>query len=823
MKHLFSFKMLFLIFPLLTTLPDDAFGQDTALTAIRIIGKIMDEDGAALPMANLMLFRTSDSSLIRTSLSDSDGHFRFENIKKQDCYLLAQVLGFEDAYLTIHWMNSANGQVVIPGFRMKKKEKILKAVVIAARPPLVIQKAGKLIVNVESSLLSQGKNALDILQMSPGLSIDDKGNIYIKGRAGITVLINGKPTYLSGTQLTSMLKGMSAEAISRLEIISNPSAKYDAAGSGGIIDIKLKKNEKNGFNGNGYLGYDQARYSQWRGGISMNYRSGKIGVYGSYNGAKEPYWTTSSITSDFYDSNDHLLSVLNRNASGRFDSWRNNMQTGMTWSVDSRNTIDLNFRGLWNTSRSLGTLSRDDFQNAAGSLDSFSTSLNKGSSEFHSAHWELNYRLAIDSNGKEFSASGDYSTFSIPDDQNYYTQSLNADGTAQRPADERRTHQPISITIRSVKADLTLPLKNSAKFEAGIKSAKASNDNIVGYEVLQNGAWQTDLGLSNHFIYDETINAAYVNYSRDFSKKWSLEAGVRGEQTVSTSNQVTTDSIVHRNYFQLFPSIAVQKDWGNTHSLSLSYSRRLDRPAYQDLNPFSLFIDAFNYQTGNPFLQPQFTNTLSATYIFKGRLVTSVSYSHAGNVITNTIRQNPTTHITYQSFANLDRMSHWDMNISMPWQVTKWWNTNIAFTVFYNVYEGSLDNGQLHQGRYSCNGNTMNVFTLPWKIAAELSGFYQSAQQSGPFVTAPVISFSCGVKRAFYNDRINVRLAMNDIFNTWKSGSHARYGQIDTKYTNRWMSQKFNVTLNFNFGNSKLKAPRKVNGISDEQGRIKHN
>lgn len=343
---------------------------------------------------------------------------------------------------------------------------------------------------------------------------------------------------------------------------------------------------------------------------------------------------------------------------------------------------------------------------------------------------------------------------------------------------------------------------------------------MVTYEDKVDAAWIVNTKMTNHFKYRENINAAYASFSGEYKKGWSLQAGLRVEQTVSKAAQITIDSLVRRNYVQLFPNMVIQKQFGKNQALSLSYNRRIDRPDYESLNPFVYFIDAYNYQKGNSYLQPQLTNSITVTHIYKSRLITSLNYSHTNAAIVNINTQNDSTHITYQSTVNLSSYTHWGLNISTPLKIAKWWMSNNSVNIFYNKYNGRLNTDDLSQGRLTSYISSNNTFMLPFKFKLEVSGFWQSSQQSGAFVIKPVYSVSSAIQRAFLNNSLNIRFAVNDVLNTWRSRSYLKFGSVDANYETRWMSRTATLSINYNFGNGKQKNFRKESAIQEEKNRI---
>src|SRR5699024_11044269 len=303
---------------------------------------------------------------------------------------------------------------------------------------------------------------------------------------------------------------------------------------------------------------------------------------------------------------------------------------------------------------------------------------------------------------------------------------------------------------KTVKIDYTLPLKHKIKLSLGAKTSLVTSDNNVEYFRFDNDnkKWLYD-SATNHFKYTENINAAYINLNKKFKKGWGLQLGLRGEQTISKGHQFTNDSTVKRNYLQLFPSVYVSKKLDKNNTLNASYSRRIDRPDYQDLNPFRYYIDPYTYNEGNPFLQPQLANSLKLAYSYKSLLTAALSYSNTSDVISQVLKQDDSARVTYQTRENLSRMQNTGLSISLSIPVTKCWMSNNSINVFHNIFQGEFLGAYLDFGRTAYTFHSTNTFTLPAHFKAELSGYYNSSMQWSIFTSRPQYSLSAGIQKSF--------------------------------------------------------------------------
>lgn len=785
-----------------------------------IKGKILDEKSQPIAYATVTLLKISDSSLVKGAITDEQGEYEFA-VPSGDYLLAASMIGMTKVYSQPIDLQMEKA-ITIPNIVLQPNTKELKGVQVTASKPFIEHQIDKTVVNVENSIVSSGNTALEVLEKLPGIMVDNNGNISLKGKNGVTIMIDGKPTYLSQQQVTDMLKAMNASQLSQIEIITNPSAKYDAAGTAGIINIKLKKNSNEGMNGSVAIGHTQGVHGKESGSLNLNYKKGKINLFGNYNLSSGEHGSIFRLTRKFYnDKNGEVPVTVMTQVSPRQFSWiYQGFKAGLDYNIDTKNTIGVMVNGGFSGRKSHngGPL---NFLDGSGKLDSIADAKGNTKDNWNSMTYNLNYHLTIDTAGQELAANFDYSTFGSGSDQHYSTAYLDANGNEVRPIEFRRGNLPSDIDIKSGKVDYTLPLKNKIKLEAGIKASMVTTDNNMQFENKRGDSWQNDTGATNHFIYKENINAGYINLSKEFKKGWGIQLGLRGEQTVSNADQITTDSLVKRNYFQLFPSVFVKKEINKNNSITVNYSRRIDRPDYGDLNPFRYYIDDYTYGEGNPFLQPQFTNAFELTHSYKGLITTTISYSHTSDVMSNVIRQNDETHVAYETKENLNTLDNMGISISTPIQITRWWMSNNFVNVFRNHYKGQLNGGTFNQGVTSYAVNSTNTFTLPGDIKMEVSGYYNSKSVYSVWVGAPQYSVSAGIQKDLWNKKGNLKLNINDIFNTEQYLGRLRYENIDMRLHNTWESRSIGLTFTYNFGNKNLKVNNHRNsGIEEEQNRI---
>lgn len=795
------------------------FGLKAQAPQGSLSGQVTDA-GGPVAYATVTLLKAGDSSLVKGAITDEKGRYRFSPVAAGVYLVSASLIGKSRPY-SLPVELAAGVSRNIPDLVLQDNAHRLKGVAIKASKPFIEHQVDKTVVNVENSVTSVGQTALEVLQKAPGVMVDNNGNISLNGKGGVTVMIDDKPTYLSAEQISEMLKSMSASELSKIEIITNPSAKYDAAGTAGILNLVLKKNRQEGMNGSATAGYSVAVHSRYDEGLVLNYKKGKVNLFGNMNASQGAWSNRLIISRKFYADqakrpSSHMEQTSIRRSANGYESFK----AGMDYTPDERNSLGFIVYGQF-SDRSGHNYGPIGFYDANMRLDSTVRPAGLQDQGWHSISVNGNYRLRIDTGGQELRANIDYSVFVNYSHPAYSTEYFDGAGMPLHVPQYRRGSLPSQIDIRSAKLDYTLPLRHKGKMEAGWKSSLVSSDNNVWYEGRTGGDWETDLGATNHFIYRENINAAYINFSKTWGKDWTLQLGLRGEQTISKANQLTIDSVVKRNYVQLFPSAFVKKGLNKDQTLTASYSRRIERPNYQSLNPFRYYIDDYTYGQGNPFLRPEFTNIFEIAHDYKGMFHTTLSYSHTRDVMTEIIIQNDSTHTAYQTRENLNTQDNAGLSISASLNLTPWWSAQHFVNVYYARYRGVLDGVPLDKGLLAWTANTTNTFILPWDMKAELSGYYQSKRVYGALVADPQYSVSAGLQKSLLNKRATLKVNVNDLFNTQQFRGKLKYNNVDMVIRNRWESRSIGVSLTYTFGNRNMKTEQhKRSGIEDEQSRV---
>lgn len=808
---------LLLIFSILLVSMQKSFAQDQ--NSGKISGKVIDHENKPVSYATVTLLKTTDSSLVKGALTDDKGTYYFTNIPYGKYLVSVSMLGMLKAYTRPFSLNEENK--TLSPTTLQPNSKVLKGVQVSATKPFIQHKPGQTVVNVENSTISAGNTVMEVLKKSPGILVDQDDNISLNGKSGVNIMINGRPTHLSSEQLATMLKGMPASAVSHIELMTQPPAKYSAEGTAGLINIVLKKQTALGFNGNltGGIGYGQ--YFKYNGGGSLNYRNKHFSLYGNYNFDHYKNLFELDITREFYQPDSKKIQTTMQQASIMKEDGNNHTaQLGMDFYLSPKQTIGFVANGSFNNF-DFNSHSPVYFLDPAGHTDSISTSNNYTGYNWDNTGGNLHYNLDLDKKGSSLTANLDYNRFYQSMPQSIITEVTDGQGNVLHDPKKRKGEQPNEINIYAAKVDYTGVLKNNFTLEAGLKTSYVKTDNNSKFKILKDGKWQNDEGNTNHFRYKENVNAAYLSLSKKFKKGWSAKLGFRGEQTNTHADQLTTDSLHENHYFELFPNVALSKTLNPDNTLSLSYSRRIDRPDYQSLNPFVYYVDEYTYRQGNPYLKPQFVNSVELSYTFKKRYTAVLSYSHTSDIMARVIRQIDSTHTSFQTRDNISKLDNINLNLGIPLSITKWWRMYNSVMVFYNLYDGIYNGYPLNKGYTTFMINTHQSFVLPHNWTAELSGMYRTATIMGPIIADPMGIVSAGIEKSFWDHKASLKLNVQDIFQSINMHGKIDFGNLHAKTVFHGFQRTANLTFTWNFGNQKVKVTQYKNtGIQKEQERI---
>ncbi|HTI11128.1 MAG TPA: outer membrane beta-barrel family protein [Puia sp.] len=792
-----------------------------SVKAQQVNGVTQDEQGKPLAGSSITLKKSKDSSVVKLGVSNATGNYEFTGIPSGYYFISITHVGYTSRNSAVFEIKG-DGITRVPATPLVRVSSDLKEVVVTSHKPPVEVKADKIILNVEGSVNAVGQDALELLRKSPGVMVDKDNNLSVSGKNGVQVYIDGRPTPLSGTDLSEYLKTIQSSSIESIEIISNPSAKYEAAGNAGIINIKLKKNKSFGTNGSVNAGYNIGTYSKYNAGLSLNHRDKNINVFGNFNYNNNPTEYLTSLHREQLDTLFDQRSTIRNKINSQ------NFKAGLDYFINKKNTIGVMVSGTFSGNTVRTNSSTPISYIPTQELDRLLVANNSSHGRRDNGNLNLNYRYT-DTTGHELSVDADYGLYRIKSDQlqpNHYYDPLG------KPLDSviYNMLSPSNIDIYSLKSDYEQNFMKG-RLGLGFKSSYVkSGNNFQQYDVYP-GNKLLDTLHSNNFDYKENINAVYANYNRTL-KGWVVQAGLRVENTNAkgvstgyrldnTNDYVRYDSGFDRHYVDFFPSGAVTYNKNPSKQWTLNYSRRIDRPAYQDLNPFEFKLDEYTFQKGNTQLKPQYTNSIGLTYMYKYKLTTTLNYSHVKDVFTQLVdtADKSKAFITKKNLATQDITS---LNISYPFQY-KWYSVFANVNAYYSLYHANFGTGRtVDVNVFACNVYAQQTARLGKGWTGEVSGFYSTPSiWQGTFKTSSIWSVDGGISKTVLKGNGTVKASVSDIFNTlrWSATSSFAGQYLSTKGS--FESRQLKLYFTYRFGNIQVKAARQhKTGAEDENKRV---
>ncbi len=789
-----------------------------------ITGKVTDNGQQPVPAASVFLLRLPDSVKLANTLTDSAGIFVFEAISSGQFILKISATGYKEKLAAVtHETGKGNTEANI-SFLETSASELGNVTVVGRRPPVEVH-ADKTIVNVEATLSNTGATALEVLEKSPGVTVDRDGNISLRGKPNPLVMIDGKPTYLSAAELVSLLNSMNAGQLDQIELMTNPPAKYDAAGNAGVINIKTKKNRQKGFNGSASAAYNQGRYASGNGSLNLNYRNGKFNLFGNYNYNKTNGFGDLTINRGYLAADGvTIIRNFEQPTYMRQQGHNNTVKLGVDFFLNKKTTLGL-VAGGFNSPRYFDAVSTGYWKDADMVTDSSTKTISDNQNRWQNGNVNLNLRHQFDKNS-ELTADLDYIRYDMENHQLFTNENYGPDGEAVN-SDQIRGELPAHINIFAAKADYARSLGDKLKTEAGFKTSYVNTGNLAIYDTRQlpNGNWTPDYEISNHFTYKENIQAVYATLKGE-TGKWQWQAGFRLEHTrydgYQAGNPAKDDSAFRNSYTSLFPTGFVSYAADSSNTFTLNAGRRIQRPAYQQLNPFKFFINEYTYQEGNPYLQPEFTGNFEITHSYKGKINTTLGYANTRQAFSQLFR--PEGEITIVTEGNLGRRQNANLTLNVNQQVTKWWNLSFTGTLNYLVIEGNNFGQNIKSEAFNGNGNINNQFKFGKGWSAELSGFYNTKSKDGQFVIQGFGQASAGIGKQVLKNKGTIRLNARDIFWTQKIDGQISYGNVREHFYQYRDSRVITLSFQYRFGKPMKDTEKRKGsngGASDEQNRVR--
>ncbi|MDP5077846.1 MAG: TonB-dependent receptor [Nonlabens sp.] len=774
---------------------------------VNLSGRVVDVNNQPIAFATIVLKVGVDSAFAKAGTSQPDGTFKLEDVLVKTYILEISTLGFESYKTTINLTASTNlGDIIL-----NEKAESLAAVTVTATKPLVQVLADKTIFNVENTINATGTNGWELLRKAPGVVLDNNNNVILEGKTGVQLWIEGRPSQLQGADLEGYLSALQASDIEKIELITQPSSRYDAAGVAGIINIVLKKNRGYGTNGTATAGVTQGDFLRSNAGLTFNNRSNIGNMYGSYSNS------LGSSTGFLYLDRTQNGTNFNARTNSVYNRKTHNARLGYDYQLNSRNTVGVILNATINNGLNTSN-SRTPIRDVTATTPAevlIAQNRNDALSATYTAN--LNYKYA-DTTGHVFNVDVDYTKYgneTLSYQPNVY---FNGDESAVLRSNITQQDTPISIDIAAVRLDYEQRLWKGV-FATGVKVAAIDTDNTFDFFTDQNGTFIQDPNQSNTFNYQERIYAAYLNYNLSF-KKWTAQAGLRVEHTNSigilSSMQDTGNNRVARNYTNAFLSGGFSYQSSANSQWALNYSQRIQRPNYSTLNPFEYRIDDLSARRGNPFLQPQYTDNIKVSHTYKYKYTTAVSYSYIADFFAQ-VTEASGTDSNFINTRNVANQEVLNLSLSYPFSIKKWWNNYLSVNATYVDFKATnsdfISTSQETLGFYA-----QSTFTLPQEYTLEISGWYSSPSVwGGTYNTKALGSLNLAAQKKYLDNNLLVRLAFNDVLFTSRWQGTTQFGDLFINGRGGGDSRNVTVSLTYKFGNNEVKKARSRDTSAEEE------
>lgn len=789
---------------------------------IDIKGEIVNDRNEKLFGVTVFLIAADNEQTIKAAFTDNEGKFEFNQVKVTSFRISIQGMGYMKKISQIFTAGTSS-EVILPTILIEEQVEALNEVVVTSQKSFVAQKADRIIVDPNALITNAGLSAFEVLEKAPSVTIGFNNSIAIRGKNGVMVLINNKPTNLTVDDLVSYLKAIPASEIERIEIMNNPPAMYDAAGNAGIINIILKKNSVKGTNGSVNVSYGQGKYERKNTSFNLNYRIEKWNFFTSLNSGQNKSFQDLTITRNYFTPSGDLSSVFTQNSYITPNSKNNSFKIGTDFYATSKTTFGIVWNGFSNPSKR-------NTSNTATVLDGDSQLVNTISSEnpmevdFKNSSFNLNMNHKLKESGQEIAVNLDNISYDSKVAQNLMNQTFNATNQLV-DSSQLVSKLPSDIKIKTANVDYTGIQFKGGKLDLGVKSSFVRTRNVANFEDVIDGVRTPNYDFSNDFSYKENINATYVNYAKEFTK-FSIQLGLRLENTnikgYQAGNPVVADSTFHIKYTNLFPTLYVQYklDTIQKHVVGLSMGRRINRPNYKDLNPFTYPIDRFTFYGGNPYIKPTFSYNVDVSHTFKNYFTTTLMYSYTNDVISETNEQRGT--IYYSRPGNFDTEISYGISVNGVFKIKKWWTLNLYTSYLNAIYKSEVYTEKLNDSNWNWVIMPTNQFVINDTWSAELSGQYQNGLLSGQFFISPVGSVRAGISKKILKDKGVIKLNASDVFYTNQiEGQIRNIANANASWYSLFDSRVVTFTFSYRFSKGENLKVRQTGASQEEQKRVK--
>ena len=792
-------------------LPLDTLRQRT------VQGQVRNGQGQPLEFATVLLVRATDSTLVRSTLTDLQGQFALTGVSAGAYQLRAQQLGYRAGRSAVVQVGAGSGPLVVPALVLLASPQQLAEVKVTGRRPPIERQLDRTVLHVDQLPAVAGGSAYDVIKSAPGVTVTAADVIAMQGKSGVLVLIDDRPVRLSQDALANMLRNMPAESIQSLEVITTPPAKYDAEGGAGILNIRTRQRAQPGWNTDLTLRAGQGQYARYSGGVVAGVKRKAIDLNGSYflgrTRAFEDIAQYAVQRDPSRPGQSELRSTTRTVTTARYHDAKSQLDVRL--GPRARAGLVASLYVLANPAQGTGrtqTLAGAPPQPSDTTLQTASTLRNNT----YNYSVDGYYTARLDTLGKEISFDANYARYHSAQQQDFANQVYSqADSRPVGGPQQLRTLLDGGTTIYSAKVDATLPLARF-KLETGAKYSQVVARNDFQFQRERGAVFQNDILRTNQFAYDEHIYAAYASASREWGKL-SAQVGLRGEYTRTLGVSRTTLASNRNNYFQFFPTVYLQYKASAKYQVNLSYSRRIERPAYSSLNPFLSYQSQYFSNQGNPFLQPSFTDAIEWTNIFGGTLNVSPFANYTSRFSSEYPVQNPCTRETVYTFGNLGYSYNYGVTVVAPFRIGKRWKVDNDLTVYEQTFTSTLAAQPQQRRLFVYNLSLTNSFTLTPHLTAQLSGYYNSPTVQGFYQSASYYALNAGCTLKLLQGRAVASLSLADIFYTERGAADVHYTAQDFGFYRRNDTRLLRLSFTYKLGNAQQAAKALRQGAAQEE------
>lgn len=782
-----------------------------------ITGIVLDENKKPIEFSNIILHKYKDSSYLNGTTTDSLGKFEMTDLSDGDYFLEVVFIGYKiDTIEHLTLENNVSKDVGI--VQMLLTENTLKGVEVSASRPVIERKADRVVYNVENSAKASGESVMDLLRSVPGVTVSGNDQIRVNGKSEVQVMINGKVEQLNGDQLANLLKSIQSSNVRKIEVVSNPSARYDANSKGGVLEIQLKSNLRTGTNGSVYVNYRQNEYASTETGFNVNVNHKKIILGVNYNFGYN----------NNYQKNDYVRDFTYSNSTERFDerSFDKNKfishygNLSLKYNINDKNVIGIGgeifqFRNPHLTTSTLNVLNN---VSVSENVNSIQKTINNSYGKSINPSANFNFRSQLDSNGSVLELTYDYTYFSL-----YTNSHLNMGYFDSTDIEKNITHldftqdNPYVVNLHTSKLNYNKNLKHEHSIEFGVKFTWTKTNNDIKYKNLMGNDYLLDSTKSNKFQYIENINAVFATWSKSWKKGWSTNLGLRIEQTNTNQRSYTLNTVTKRHYVDFFPSVFIQKNIKEKHSININYSRKIQRPDFNDLNPFQFYLSPYSIWTGNANLKPQYINVTELTYTFKNAYSFFIGYENIKNNYTHLIFQDDSAKTSTYRASNFKIRNNLNIGVNINKEFFKWWSVSYSAQYMFFKYNSIVNNSPFIVSSNQFNISLDNTFILPKGFMINVFGFYSSPHYDATDIMKSDGMLNISISKTFFDKKLKIRIAGNDILGTKNMSYTTNYFNVNSKTITKFSSRWFGLTVSYNFQKGKKFQNSRVNKSNEEE------